>query len=177
MSDAIVIERPPAGLNAAGYWFGAYGLILERGAPWQQVFEPAFWVHAAAKLRAGDQIEVHTADHEIAFVLYVKKVNHRVLPVLVEFAARAIFPPDLQFPASPVADGPTHRVQRVPGGVAWEVRDASGVLVGDNLNYTTALDRAASLDMAAPPDQPGPGAQKTRRYRERQSAAATAMAE
>jgi len=105
MSDAIVIERPPAGLNAAGYWFGAYGLILERGAPWQQGFEPAFWVHAAAKLRAGDQIEVHTADHEIAFVLYVKKVNHRVLPVLVEFPARRFSLPICNSRRAPLRTG------------------------------------------------------------------------
>jgi hypothetical protein len=147
MSD--VIDRPPTQLTSVEFVFGRYGMILPHGADWRQVFNPAWWEHCANRLRSGDAIEIHSFDHSVQFTLHILSANHRTSPPLIVAVARPILPFDLELPTMGGGAHAAFAVQTMSGARLFEVRDADGIVIADNLNRDAALDRAAAAEMTA----------------------------
>lgn len=62
-------------LSSAADMGNGFAAVLPSGVPFEDVKDPAFWAHCAYKLRAGDEIAVHSDDMSFFGRLYVRDVS------------------------------------------------------------------------------------------------------
>jgi hypothetical protein len=170
--------------------------IIDADTPWRAALEPSYYAQVAHKLEPGSSIEVHTADHAIAFLVYVKDVNVTAAPVFLDIAFSPLCPADLDLP-QPKPQAPARYVVReAAGGGSYRVVDlqtGQRALANDTdrrhaMEVATEMNNAVSLsetlqtasfanllaaaqsvtDETDEAPVVSPGAERTRRYRARQ---------
>jgi hypothetical protein len=62
VADKMIRQLPPARFQMAEYARVPYLVTVEHGTAFAETLEPSFWAHVAAKLKAGDHIEVMAED-------------------------------------------------------------------------------------------------------------------
>jgi len=96
-----------------------FAAVTPQGTPFEHVLEPEFWAHCAYKLRAGDEITVHTDDMTYLGRLYVRAVsapardrpNNRATVGKLEFHEFGAAPKDLR--------GKNHEVRFMGPHLKW----------------------------------------------------------
>jgi hypothetical protein len=168
---------------------------IEEGVDWPEALNREYWANVIERFRDGDSVEIHSYDHRIQFVMRIISVNTHCDPMYLEAVFQPIYPADLQLPAMSPQILPRYAVRQAPGSSTFRVIDLeTGLPVHDNTK-----DRHAAMELAAELERGlalsgaqvasafarqhhtaehpvTPGAARTRRYRARQRAEATAPA-
>src|SRR5437660_427130 len=82
--------------------------------PWTIALRREYWHTVGSKLRAGDKIDVTSADYRVQFTILVLGANINVDPPYLDFAYLPLYPPDLQLP-QPERQLPPRFVVRMSG--------------------------------------------------------------
>lgn len=100
----------------------AFAAVTPAGTPFENLLKPEFWAHTAYKLRAGDEITVHTDDMSYYGKLYVRAVSapatqrlpNRAAVATIAFIEFGAIDTDLQ--------SKTHEVVHLGPHLKWCVR-------------------------------------------------------
>ena len=147
-------EKRAHGLETSDFERTVWGHVLALDTDWHEALDGNYWEHVANRLRPGDRIECHTADHRIQFNIYVFQVNARTTPVHLELGFQPLYPANLDLPL-PTASGRARFQVRRQQGMAnrYEILDGqTGVVAVSWLDLHSAQDRAALLELGAQTD-------------------------
>jgi hypothetical protein len=198
MSDALVKEPeiiPTRELNRVrDTMFNHWRHVVPVDKPWTIALQREYWHTVGSKLRAGDRIDVTSADFRVQFTILVLGANVNVDPPWLDFAYLPVYPADLQLP-QPAPQLPPRFVVRASGatGTFDIVNAKTGEVVRPSLYRHQAEQIAADLDKAGregeaamavaavahygskpatpePPPVKSKSAERAARYRERQRA-------
>src|SRR5215207_228626 len=70
----------PQFLEKVGHFHKIKGYLVPEDKDWQDTLSPHFWVGVLRELEAGDRIEVHSADHQVQFLIFILNCNSVVMP-------------------------------------------------------------------------------------------------
>jgi hypothetical protein len=170
---------------------------IEENVDWTDALAREYWGSHIEKFRPGDRVEIHSFDHRIQFTMLVLDVNTASDPHYFDIAFLPVWPADLHLPEVSRQRAPRYAVRQAAGSSTFNVIDTStGLPVNANpISRHGAQEMAATLErgiassaeqlaadfarhQAAVTSEPAvtPGAARTRRYRQRQRAAAVAPA-
>src|SRR5437762_8530085 len=181
--------------------FNAWAHIVGEDTDWRAALRREYWLHLVGRFRPGDRVEVHSWDHRFQFSMHIIDVNAAIDPYYLDVAFTPLCPADLQLPPMPRQRDPRYAVRQAPGGAGhFNVLDLStGMPVHDNpKDRNAAVELAATLERQATASAeqlvdaftrhrhaagenvtdaepaPSPGAERTRRYRQRRAEAGAA---
>lgn len=109
-------------LSSSADMGNGFAAVLPSGVKFEEALDPAFWAHCAYKLRAGDEITVHSDEMSFYGRLYVRdvsapsqqKMNNRAVVSVIEFK---------EFdPVARDAKTKTHEVVHLGPHMQWCVR-------------------------------------------------------
>jgi hypothetical protein len=128
--------------------FNNWAHIIEEGTPWETALERDYWSLVLGKFRQGDTVTIHSADHQVAFTMYIADINQASDPVYLLAAFLPIYPVDLRLPAMPRQIPPRCAVRQAPGASTFRVIDLeTGLPVHDNTkDRPSAMEYAAELE-------------------------------
>jgi hypothetical protein len=132
--------------SPANYW--RHVVAVDR--PWTDALRREYWHTVGSKLRAGDRIDVTSADYRVQFTILVIAANVNVDPPYLDFAYLPLYPPDLVL-QQPERQLPPRFVVRMAGatGTFDVVNAGTGEIVRPSLYRHLAEQQAADLDKAA----------------------------
>src|SRR5215204_6497611 len=143
---SVYIPNMPTQLDKVGQHYRLKSWLVPEGVDWHECLSPHYWAKCLTELDAGDRIEVHDASHQIQFEVLVLGCNSVAVPPTLDLGYRAIYPPDLQLPASSTRR--RHRVVFRQGQNDWIVMSPAGALVAQEI-----VDREGALRAAGMLDQ------------------------
>jgi hypothetical protein len=171
--------------------------VMEPETDWTEALCRDYWHSVIDKFRPGDRVEVHSFDHRRQFVMLILDCNAQSDPLFLDAVFLPVYPPDLALPELEPQRVPRYVVRQAPGSSLFNVVDtATGLPTHPNAKYRHSADELASemnraLDattaqiadalhrVEAASDSAmtrSAAAERTRRWREKQRAAAEAAA-